>query len=86
MERLQDTLRRRDIFVPNSERWGDARRKLLDDATWQKAKQQICETLGRHSKPEEELRRLEQHLEAAYQQTLANWPKNSSVRIEQAEG
>ena len=32
VERLQDSLRRRDVFVPRSERWGDPRVKLLQGA------------------------------------------------------
>ncbi len=30
LNKLQDGLRRRDIYVPQSERWGDPREKLLD--------------------------------------------------------
>jgi hypothetical protein len=32
LERLQDSLRRRDVFVSRSERWGDPRLKLLQGA------------------------------------------------------
>jgi hypothetical protein len=35
VERLQDSLRRRDVFVPGSERWSDPRAKLLRGAEWQ---------------------------------------------------
>ena len=35
VERLQDHLRRRDIFVSRSERWGDPRIKLLQGEQWE---------------------------------------------------
>lgn len=35
LERLQDELRRRDIWLENSDRWGDPRQKLLQGREWQ---------------------------------------------------
>ena len=35
LERLQDRLRRRDIYVEASERWSDPRAKLLQGAAWE---------------------------------------------------
>ncbi|WP_038904418.1 Tn3 family transposase, partial [Yersinia pestis] len=35
LERLQDALRRRDIWLKNSDRWGDLREKLLQGEEWQ---------------------------------------------------
>ena len=35
LERLQDGLRRRDLFVPASDRWGDPRAKLLQGPAWE---------------------------------------------------
>ncbi|MEK8774408.1 hypothetical protein P2R69_23450, partial [Escherichia coli] len=34
LERLQDSLRRRDLWLENSDRWGDPRQKLLQGAEW----------------------------------------------------
>src|SRR5712691_13125140 len=54
MERLHESLKRRDVFVPRSERWGDPRIKLLHGerraAMWTKD----CRALGRSesNKPE----------------------------------
>ncbi|HMB07814.1 MAG TPA: hypothetical protein VKP69_29300, partial [Isosphaeraceae bacterium] len=36
LERLQDGLRRRDLFVPASRRWGDPHAKLLHGPAWEK--------------------------------------------------
>lgn len=45
LERLQDALRRRDVFVAPSERWGDPRAKLLHGPGWESARSQVCRTL-----------------------------------------
>jgi TnpA family transposase len=86
MERLQESLRRRDVFVAKSERWGDPRVKLLQGPQWAAVRSQICRALGRSEAPEPELHALSQHLDAAYQRTAANLPMNAAVRIEQVEG
>ena len=62
MERLQDSLRRRDVFVPRSERWGDPRVKLLQGAQWETMRPQVCRALGRSESPEPELHALAQQL------------------------
>ena len=59
MERLQDNLRRRDVFVPASERWSDPRVKLIHGAQWE-AMPQVCRALGRQERPEPELALAEQ--------------------------
>jgi hypothetical protein len=47
LERLQDGLHRRDIFLSKSERWGDPRAKLLQGEAWRQARPNICRTLNR---------------------------------------
>ncbi len=74
MERLQEALRRHDVFVSPSERWGDPRAKLLQGAAWDAVRTQVCRTLGRQEKPEKELASLQQQLQEAYQRTAANLP------------
>jgi hypothetical protein len=46
LERLQDSLRRRDLFVPTSRRWGDPHAKLLQGSAWEKVRSRVCRTLG----------------------------------------
>ena len=72
MERLQDSLRRRDVFVSKSERWADPRIKLLQGAQWETVRPQVCRALGRSESPEPELNALAQQLDAAYQRTASN--------------
>lgn len=85
MERLQDSLRRRDLFVSPSERWSDPRAKLLRSAAWEAARLQVCRTLNRSATPESEWVTLSAALDAAYQRTAANLPTNAAVRIERKD-
>ena len=57
LQRLQDNLRRRDVFVNRSERWGDPRAKLLHGAAWEAARSQVCLSLGRQATAATELER-----------------------------
>ena len=86
MERLQEALRRHDVFVSPSERWGDPRAKLLQGATWDTVRTQVCRTLGREETPENELAVLQQRLHETYRRTAANLSSNTAVRIEQRAG
>lgn len=43
LDKLQDSLRRRDVYVENSDRWGDPRAKLLQDPVWRANR--ICSCL-----------------------------------------
>jgi hypothetical protein len=55
LERLQDNLRRRDVFTSRSERWGNPRIKLLYGEQWEATRSQVCRALGRNESPEPEL-------------------------------
>ncbi|EAN1751379.1 Tn3 family transposase, partial [Salmonella enterica] len=41
MNKLRDSLRRRDIYVARSERWGDPRAKLLQGQDWHTSRVQV---------------------------------------------
>jgi TnpA family transposase len=86
LERLQDSLRRRDVFVRRSERWGDPRVKLLHGAQWEALRPQVCRALSRSEAPEPELQALAQQLDTTYHRTAANLPTNAAVRVEPVEG
>jgi len=86
VERLQEALRRHELFVSPSERWSDPRANLLQGAAWEAVRGQVCQTLGRAEKPEETLSSLQTELDTAYQQTHANLAMNTAVRIEQEDG
>jgi TnpA family transposase len=86
LERLQQSLDRREVFVEPSERWGDPRAKLLSGAAWESQRGQVCRTLGRSTDPHAELALLGQQLDAAYIETAKNLPENTSVRLEAIDG
>jgi TnpA family transposase len=83
---LQESWRRRDIFVTTSARGGDPRVKLLQGPQWTAVRPHICRALGRSESPEPELATLAQQLETDYQRGAANLPTHGAVRIEQVEG
>lgn len=84
LERLQDGLKRRDLFVLASRRWGDPCAKLLQGPTWEKARSRVCRTLGRSPTAAGELESLGKQLDEAYQRTANNLPTNSAVTIERS--
>ena len=51
LNKLQDSLRRRDIYAENSDRWGDPRAKLLQGAEWKAKRIQVCRALGHPGLP-----------------------------------
>lgn len=86
VERLHESLRRHDVFVDPSERWGDPRAKLLQGEQWEGIRAQICQTLGKEVSSELTLEHLGQQLEEAYQRTAAHLPMNAALQIEQRDG
>ena len=86
LEQLQTALRRRDVFVVNSERWGDPRAKLLSGAAWESARSQVCRTLERQTDASAECERLSRLMDEAYQHTAENLPRNAAVQMEMHAG
>lgn len=86
VERLHEALRRHDIFVDPSERWGDPREKLLQGEQWEGIRAQICQTLGREMSSEPTLLQLGQQVEEAYQRVITHLPTNTALQIEQQDG
>ncbi|NOZ54444.1 MAG: Tn3 family transposase [Gammaproteobacteria bacterium] len=82
LDKLHDSLRRRDVYVENSDRWGDPRTKLLQGTTWMANKIQICRSLGHPVQPQEAIANLTRQLDVAYKQVVANFDDNETVRID----
>jgi hypothetical protein len=82
MDRLQDGMRRRDLYLSPSERWGDPRAKLLQGAQWQAKRGQICRSLKLSPSGEEALSHLGKQLDAAYRRTLEHLPENEAVSLD----
>jgi hypothetical protein len=86
LEQLQPALKRHDVFVAPSEKWGDARAKLLRGAAWEAARPQVCHSLDHSTDPDVELDTLRQQLDGRYRRTAENLATNPFVRIAQEKG
>ncbi|OMH27556.1 Tn3 family transposase [Motiliproteus sp. MSK22-1] len=82
LDQLQDSLRRRDIYVENSDRWGDPRAKLLQGHEWQANRVQVCRSLGHPMNPKEAINGLVRQLDATYKQVAANFDDNKAVELD----
>lgn len=81
LSRLHEALRRHDVFVDESMRWGDPRAKLLSGPAWERVRPTICQSLGRSVTPEPELEELARQLDLAYRAAAAGFPQ-TIARIE----
>jgi TnpA family transposase len=86
LQQLQDSLRRRDVFVPESDCWNDPRKKLLRGAEWDSKRLQLCRSLSLPKGGDKALKDLERQLDTAYRKTVENFPNNRAVRIEHVDG
>jgi hypothetical protein len=82
LDRLQDALRRRNVYVEKSDRWGDPRAKLLQGADWQVNRIQVCRSLGHPIDPKEAISALSHNLEITYKQVAGNFENNDSVTLD----
>ena len=83
LDKLQDSLRRRDIYVENSDRWGDPRAKLLQGQEWQsKPNSGSVDHLGHPLNAKEAIDALVRQLDTTYHQVAANFDDNGSVDID----
>ena len=79
---LQDSLRRRDIYVPNSDRWSDPRSKLLRGSEWFSNRVQVCRSLGHSIEPAKAMAELTHQLDTAYEHVAARFDSNKSVCLD----
>jgi TnpA family transposase len=86
LQAMHSALKRRDLYVTPSQRWGDPRAQLLTAQAWQAQRTQACRMLGLHEQPAPVLERLAQELDVAYRRTADNLPTNAAVHIERTHG
>ena len=82
LDNLQDRLRRRDVYVENSDRWGDPRAKLLQGQEWLTNRIQVCRLLGHPLSAEEAIGGLAHQLDATYKQVAKNFDDNNAVKLD----
>ncbi len=86
LDRLHQALRRREVFAPTSERYGDPRAELLRGESWEAAREAVARALDRSTDPAVELDRLCQQVRAAYQEVSANLADNTALQVLEEEG
>lgn len=86
VERLHQALRRRDVFVRRSERYGDPRAELLRGEAWEQVRDSVARALERATDPQVELARWQQQLAAAYTEVSTNLPRNSALQVLEEDG
>jgi len=86
LDRLHTALRRRDVFVTPSWRYGDPRSGLLSGPEWEVARPIVCRSLGLTSDPQPTLVALAEELDQTYRAVAARLPQNPAVRFEKVDG
>ena len=81
LEHLHRSLRRRDVFAKDGDRWGDPRAKLLAGEKWAAAEPKVLTALGLESEPAGHLAELASALHAAYVQVAAGLPGNTALEV-----
>lgn len=82
LDKLQDSLRRRDVYVENSDRWGDPRAKLLHGQDWQANRIQVCRSIGHPLNPGDAINGLVRQLDATYKKVAANFDDNKAIELD----
>lgn len=82
IDRLQDSLRRRDLFIEHSDRWGDPREKLLQGDEWNANRIQVCRSLGHPVQPNEAVERLIGELDVTYHRVAKGFDINDAVTLD----
>ncbi|MBR8851010.1 hypothetical protein J0X08_05164 (plasmid) [Klebsiella variicola] len=81
LERLQDALRRRDIWLENSERWGDPRQKLLQGKEWMAQRVPVCRALGHPTDGKKAVEQLANQLDETWKAVSERFHSNDAVGI-----
>ena len=86
LDRLRIGLRRRDVYVPGSIRWGDPRAELLSPETWDQQRDQACENLALDTDPGSVVANLAHALDQAWRRAADGMAANPDFRIEHRDG
>lgn len=86
LARLHQALRRREVFVARSDRYGDPRAGLLRGEAWETARESVTRALDRSLDPAVELARLQTQLRAAYVEVSENLVHNKSLQVLEQDG
>lgn len=81
LKRLQDALRRRDIWLENSDRWGNPRQKLLQGKEWQTQRLPVCRALGHPTDGHKGVQPLAVQLDETWKAVASRFEANAEVNI-----
>lgn len=82
LSKLQDSLRRRDVYVTGSNRWGDPRARLLQGDVWQTNRIKVYRSLGHPTNPHKAIKSLGHQLDTGYRQVAARPGENEAVELD----
>lgn len=86
LDRLRSGLRRRDVYLPGSLRWGDPRAELLPPETWDEQRIEACAALALDADPDHVIARLTDTLDETWRRVADNFDTNDDFRIEERDG
>lgn len=86
LEQVLEALRRHDLYIIGSEKYGDLRSQLLQGEEWKTIRPQILRSLDWSLDSQQSLAPLKKELDTLYHQTIENWDNNPAVRIETFAG
>jgi len=86
LDRLHQALRRREVFVAASERYGDPRAELVRGEAWEATRDSVARALDRSTDPAVELDRLRRQLRTAYADVDRNLAHNTALQLLQPDG
>ena len=81
LDGLQSSMRSKDLFVEDSEKWCDPRRKLLSGDEWLNKRNQICKLLNLPVESSDAVALLSNDLSLAYATTLTNSNKSGNLKV-----
>lgn len=84
LERLHMALRKRDVFVADSTKWSDPRKKLISPVRWKKQKKRFCQTLGHPKSGQDVADILGKELDSAYKDTINGLEENTALLLHPA--
>lgn len=82
LSQLQDGLRRRNLFLEESNNWSDPRSKLLSKEAWKQTRHHVCRSLSYPVEPQKALEQLKTRLDQTFHLVASRFDENSQVSVE----
>lgn len=81
LERLLDALCRRDIWLENSDRWGDPREELLQGEAWQVQRIPVCRAQEHPTDGHKGVQQLAVQLDDTWKAVTSRFEGNAEVHV-----